>query len=361
MMSGETVTAKPTQQPRSERQRIPTIIQEMSPKAGGIRRMPVSRIKSCAQCRTAKARCSLTAPCIRCRDRNLTCKYEQEAALSRNDGSCSPRPPRPIAPACRNPAAGGLESGPGLSDAREPAATPSQGQGFQSIGSSCASASNRLGNPESSQMTWEDFDTSIMSFSDCANGGDSLIAQVDQQQAPAMQRSLDSIAEDIALPGEISLPWLAGQLEGGVVSHDRPRHTAHAGLTPHSQGPVSDVESKPRRYKDKLIWPRIGSTIEGYFSNTVFRGQIMSYPQMMSKGNRLPPFIFPRCMMGGPVAFDCELQGVHQCLPEILAICSNMVQLFENRTPASSSFVWKTIYAEHERLRREVSNHIGQH
>lgn len=48
----------------------------------------------------------------------------------------------------------------------------------------------------------------------------------------------------------------------------------------------------------------------------------------------------------------------HHCLPKILAICSNMVQLFENKPPAGSSVIWKTTYAEREWLRPEVSSRV---
>ncbi|KAJ5565394.1 hypothetical protein N7513_001636 [Penicillium frequentans] len=37
--------------------------------------MPVRRAKSCVNCRRAKARCSLSTPCLRCATRSLACQY----------------------------------------------------------------------------------------------------------------------------------------------------------------------------------------------------------------------------------------------------------------------------------------------
>jgi hypothetical protein len=84
-------------------------------------------------------------------------------------------------------------------------------------------------------------------------------------------------------------------------------------------------------------------------------GQLASFPKMMIQGDRLPPFIFPPCHMHEELAFDCAKSRRHRCLPKELAICAGLVEMFYSRTPQNSEFVWKTIYAEKDRLQKEVS------
>lgn len=63
---------------------------------------------------------------------------------------------------------------------------------------------------------------------------------------------------------------------------------------------------------------------------------ISSYPQMMLRRQTFPPFI-------------------HACwhlpqLPEKIASCMSIAQLFSARTPETRQFVWRTIYAEMQRF-----------
>ncbi|KAK1491769.1 hypothetical protein CABS01_12093 [Colletotrichum abscissum] len=87
----------------------------------------------------------------------------------------------------------------------------------------------------------------------------------------------------------------------------------------------------------------------------VLLGQILSYPKMMIKGGRMPPFIFPPCAIDGSESIvGCCGKELHQCLPEPLAICCNLVQSFYQRTPGSAAFVWRSIYSEVGRIRQEL-------
>ncbi|OKL57716.1 hypothetical protein UA08_07124 [Talaromyces atroroseus] len=82
-------------------------------------------------------------------------------------------------------------------------------------------------------------------------------------------------------------------------------------------------------------------------------GQLASFPKMMIQGDRLPPFICPPCHLHEELAFDCVKSRRHCCLPKELAICAGTVEMFYSRTAQNSEFVWKTIYAEIERLQKE--------
>lgn len=77
---------------------------------------------------------------------------------------------------------------------------------------------------------------------------------------------------------------------------------------------------------------------------------------MMIHGHVLPPFIYPPCALKEQHAMECMADGKHHCLPKSLAICASLVQVFYSRTAGSTDFIWKTIYAEQDRLYREVSS-----
>ncbi|KAF4844105.1 hypothetical protein CGCSCA4_v007683 [Colletotrichum siamense] len=113
----------------------------------------------------------------------------------------------------------------------------------------------------------------------------------------------------------------------------------------------------PRYYDEAPLRPRIRKPASTAFTAKVLLGQLLSYPAMMARGGRLPPFIFPQCAIDGVVSpAECSAQGYHQCLPEVLAICCSLVQAYEARTPGSAAFVWKSIYKEVSRIREEYDS-----
>ncbi|KAF5486623.1 Heterokaryon incompatibility protein 6, OR allele [Colletotrichum siamense] len=113
----------------------------------------------------------------------------------------------------------------------------------------------------------------------------------------------------------------------------------------------------PRYYDEAPLRPRIRKPASAAFTAKVLLGQLLSYPSMMARGGRLPPFIFPQCAIDGVVSpVECSAQGYHQCLPEVLAICCSLIQAYEARTPGSTAFVWKSIYKEVGRIREEYDS-----
>lgn len=76
-------------------------------------------------------------------------------------------------------------------------------------------------------------------------------------------------------------------------------------------------------------------------SVTFVRQILSSYPGMMLRKETFPPFIHS--------SFSCDGQ-----MPQPLANCMSIVQMFSTRTPASNEFVWRTIRMEQERLWVEV-------
>lgn len=73
---------------------------------------------------------------------------------------------------------------------------------------------------------------------------------------------------------------------------------------------------------------------------------LSSFPAMMLRKETFPPFIHPRSFSTVP--------GKDSDMPEALANCMSLAQLFKIRTKENSRFLWKSIRLEHERLWREV-------
>ncbi|KAB5542573.1 hypothetical protein GE09DRAFT_1225496 [Coniochaeta sp. 2T2.1] len=105
--------------------------------------------------------------------------------------------------------------------------------------------------------------------------------------------------------------------------------------------------------ESRLLSQRKTTTAETFFTAKVLLGQIRQYPRMMIEGKRLPPFIHPKCASGNWSAYSCASEEKHVCLPEVLAVCANLVHMFYGRTPASSRFVWETIYKHQKKLHNE--------
>lgn len=67
---------------------------------------------------------------------------------------------------------------------------------------------------------------------------------------------------------------------------------------------------------------------------------VISFPQMMLRRQTFPPFIHPHWQ--------------DQYLPEALATCMSIAQLFASRTPETQSFLWRTIDAEERQFLDEA-------
>ncbi|KAH9893774.1 hypothetical protein F4778DRAFT_748450 [Xylariomycetidae sp. FL2044] len=69
---------------------------------------------------------------------------------------------------------------------------------------------------------------------------------------------------------------------------------------------------------------------------------LRSYPEKMLRRDNFPPFVHP--------------QWYRQALPEPLAICMKISQMFTTRTPEILPFLWRTIRAEQIRVLKEHEN-----
>lgn len=103
-----------------------------------------------------------------------------------------------------------------------------------------------------------------------------------------------------------------------------------------------------------LLSPRLSKTAEAFFTAKVLLSQIIAWQQMLLSGKHLPPFIHPPCATELSL-YDCPPEATtHQCLPETLAICVSLLQMFYTKTPGSCAFVWEQIYGHQKSLHKEV-------
>lgn len=267
--------------------------------------MPIPRKKSCSHCRAAKARCSLAVPCERCSERNLHCDYG--TARSRIEPYRIPA----IAAAARQNSedsgvggqslVAGNQANGGTPDLRSP-------QGSAPLGLSEA--------PVDVMDAGFDFFSGIFALGSRQSSGPFF----GPSGETGLQASNYAVEEDAFIP-----------------SIDR-----------------SLSRRAERCAQQRLLSQRSTPTTESFFTAKVLLGQIRQYPKMMTEGKKLPPFIHPRCASGNWSVESCGAGDKHVCMSEILAICTNLIHLFYNRTPASSKFAWETIYRHQEQLHREV-------
>ncbi|KAK1719340.1 uncharacterized protein BDZ83DRAFT_585521 [Colletotrichum acutatum] len=311
--------------------------------------LAASRKKSCVLCRTSKARCSLGTPCRRCEERDLRCRYDHVPKQSA--GYRSLRPAETIAD-----------------------------RGVQRTLLNDTEPSIRL---ESEGLLPEDHPRLDREPSmDWANLLSTEIVTIPLGSEPGLPRQLldpttfslsfDSPQLRHTVLGGAGVPWqrsnsnLFGPEDLGVLSamevteyqdHEHPSSEIQLHRA------FKDCPARKMRpfYQDKPLAPRITKTVATCFTARVLLGQILSYPKMMIKGGRMPPFIFPPCAIDGSESIaGCCGKELHQCLPEPLAICCNLVQSFYQRTPGSAAFVWRSIYSEVGRIRQEHSSYNSE-
>jgi hypothetical protein len=109
----------------------------------------------------------------------------------------------------------------------------------------------------------------------------------------------------------------------------------------------------PKKFHTLLARRSIEKVGSSLIVNHLF-STINSYPSMLGTSN-LPPFIHRFCWSG---EMDIWRQGHNLDLPEPLANCLSFIPMFRSKTPASNTFVMKTLFMEAQRLHNEVSSGV---
>ncbi|KAI0426785.1 hypothetical protein F5Y09DRAFT_51095 [Xylaria sp. FL1042] len=316
--------------------------------------MPISRKKACEQCRLAKTRCSLDPVCLRCLDRGLECNY--------SGGSLR------VGPYTR-PHLAGVEQNPSLVNPAISTESLSSVFGLPGSGASSLGFEEVFTEEHASILNNGEVDTLL----DQAvwNGG-----METPHLAPSRDLSYHEAPNDTALDlyPPFTIPWdftresRLWNLQSNVfppAMNDQSVEVAAKGL-PQPDRPSSpreeiespeEIESTIAVYVERyehLLAQRRGVTNERPLMAKILQGQMENYPMMLIRGSRLPPFIYPQCILNNKLSHRCtSANGTHQCLPEPLANCAALTQMFSSRKPNNSLFIWKAIYDENRRLYKE--------
>jgi len=255
--------------------------------------MPSSRAKACKECRAAKAGCSLSSPCARCATRGLNCQYSV--------GECEDRPPprvRALQPARPWP--------PSFPKAAEDQAAPTV----------TVTHTTRNDLPEDRITTTTSTLKQTDGLLDAASIHDAAVPPPLGIEIPT-----DFMPELLSLPNTFD-------------------------LSPFSFG--RDVPLA----RETQLKQRSRSLQEGDLTAKLLFSKLVEYSRMMAEAIRLPPFIHPPCWLGRIAR--CDERAPHRCLPEGLAVCSNLAQMFYLRRQGSEGFVWQQICDHLRQLRVKV-------
>ncbi|OAQ96061.1 hypothetical protein LLEC1_03508 [Akanthomyces lecanii] len=299
--------------------------------------MPFSRKKSCAHCRQSKLRCNLETPsCSQCKRRRFKCVY---------DGRDSDRATPYSFQASSTSAAS-------ISDPLPAVDTPGAINGFNN-----SDAVSEIAATTANDDVMLDFSGGGLPFDWLGMGHPA-------HTGPESPKSFD--IDTIGLPSVTSRDVFYGsQKQQDFTTLDTAAqhfpHSSIANLDPLQRdtegalSPTHDVRlvSITAPPDQKLLRRRI--FLKDCVLTSVVLGQVTGYPKMMIEGELLPPFIQAPCHYDEEQAPECRVAGRHKCLPEILAICASLVEMFYSRTQASEEYVWKMIYAERARLRKEFA------
>lgn len=323
--------------------------------------MPLSRKKSCTQCRVAKVRCNLHFPsCSRCSQRALPCRYETSSAgesvtgrPSANTVGWTNDPSDNSASATIELAHSGYPEAPGCSKS---AATEVQDAAMDT-GLCDQEFIDNIPHMESS-----------LTEVDCILPGSSPVDMSSFSAVPDA-RFDDMVSSHLASINKFLIILLKNDilnLEGNPSQNNSLQKILPTTMFASSRPtiiPRGFIMDNPNiQNNSSQAFSEIGDTtpqlreavsLDAYFTAKSILGQIRSYPKMLVSGGTLPPFIHARCVVGD-LKVDCVANGCHECLPKPLANCASLVHMFYSKTSTSSDFVWSAIYAEHTRLYKEV-------
>lgn len=301
--------------------------------------MPLSRKKSCVRCRQSKLRCNQSIPsCSRCSERGIRCVYDWR--ISEADPYANPTASRlsrtPFTPARINGEPINVAQAEDLNPIS--ALSTSTFMNHQFHDNDILSDGFQLDLTSMNTYAEQSFGTpNLDSLLGGTNGSSAYSSRTDIQEYPEIEAAESGVEVLERMTGDLDN---SGQWSLGKTIP--PNHTSHLPQT-------MPVQLPPRRGTFQRR-----NAIRHCLSSSIVLGQLTNFSKMMIQGDRLPPFICPPCQLHEEMVFDCARSRKHQCLPKDLAICAGLVQMFFSRTPQNADFVWKTIYAEKDRLHREV-------
>jgi hypothetical protein len=366
--------------------------------------MPKSRAKSCAQCRAAKTRCSLSIPCSRCANRCLDCQYLpiQRAAEPQSGRNLTLRPLLSRTSGVPNvPHSGGIDepilnhqltslADPIVTGAEKRLAKKSVGSDSSlDVGPSIAEMAQLLGtgprisglpiNPNSTLPLYASPTTSLPLFSNSSGSGYSdtsgfttsidfptplvALSETPTMSYPVMFAVQNPLSSEPLLSDSDISNFLSTSFSPDITfttskfNSDRPKlpflpNPSHIGLGL----PTSPEMAKSRLSSNLSV--RVRSFQQGSLTGKMLLSQVIDYSRLFSEGKHMPPFIYPPCRLSP--GMECPSGKHHTCLPPILAVCTHLSRMFYSRTPGSTHFVVQQIYVHLHQLNSEVRPFLCQ-
>lgn len=314
--------------------------------------MPISRRKSCLECRAAKARCSRDPTCFRCVERGLTCNY----------GPTLPRSTPYSRPADYTSRIGHMVS-ENVDQVTGPLADPAPADNERRPPSGSDSIDSYDMDPAPDQERWP----RGVWLSD-----NQFIAGIDSTWSEDLIPVLpteDTFRRFTAQPVE---PMNEGQSDsrfgrfrdGDLFNHQQPGPFARIANTQLAESSFgrnhvfSILGNNCRMVSgtqfDIIAKPKRAITGSSFLTTQVLLSQVREYPGMLLS-DRLPPFIYPNCVLNGKRIEACVEDGMHICLSKPLTVCATVVQLSSSRNRQNSSYVTNLILKEQTRLMDAVS------
>lgn len=280
--------------------------------------MPISRKKACLACSRSKLRCNRSWPtCSRCTERQLSCIYDSTGQ-------------RPI---LHSPTTAPLQDAHTTFNQ----SLKSRLTGLHQI--------RREPPASSTSMGLSDFTESFMDwgYSD-SDWGEHRPTLSPSTPLPASKDFNMPVVQDT--PDWPSYP---------IIDNTDPTNLNQQLIAPESEEEPSLAVVIPNNNHNKEMVLTQRPFTRGTILSSIILGQLTSYPKMLIQGDILPPFIHPPCFRDERLAPGCSDKGQHVCLPEELAMAQSLVRSFYSRTANNTAYVWRSIYAEKERLKNEVS------
>ena len=329
--------------------------------------MRVGRAKACVNCRIAKARCSLSAPCSRCAKRCLECHYAPAQPrrlehrwtdgfrpISSAAGTCSANvttrggdPQRHRNVTVVDDAASFVTPAPAAE-----APSSSAGVAFGGAETFASTAAGR-GTPMPdvtvpSDFTRQPFDMS--GSSDLSLAADPASYTTHARDSISDYPSFSHIPSSPRLPDldfSLANPGSHDQILAEVPCRIGTFDTPGLLTTPNTMNCVSRTNALGPHLSQ-----RARSIQQGSLTAKLLFSRLTDFTRMMADGKLLPPFLHPPCSCG--CGYECPPESPHMCLPESLAVCANLTRMFYSRMPGSHGFVWQQICAHLRQMRVEV-------
>lgn len=326
--------------------------------------MPNTRAKSCDNCRVAKSRCSLSSPCSRCAKRCLQCHYPQ-SRIRDADNQLRRKDFRPILPVTTAPIAidkiasnGRLPTENSISVAEISDAGADAGNYFAS--SDVNSEENSFDAMATLLDTGPKMPDLAIYPSDTFSPFDiSVTPAFLHEITPSPDRQGDSdnssvsryFADSLPTSDPLSLPYSMSGFELSTTSSPMPTNISFnsSDFLTTAMDSVDTLDKPPLSIRERTFQ-------QGSLTAKMILSQLFDYTRRMAEGKNLPPFIHPPCFLSQND--ECPSEAPHSCLPQSLAICRNLTQMFYSRTSESTSFIWRQIFIHLREMRVEVSSPI---